>query len=169
MAVGNKMLDEVRMGAMGPILSHILFANDMSIFFRDDEKNCRNLVKFLRTYYDASGCDNGENGFFYFGANTSARVSNELGIILGMLVVENPGTYLGVPALWGCSKKRGLAYVKGRIMGKLQRRKQNTLSNEGKEALIKAIAQAIPAYHMSLFKFPAMVCVELDAMVTRFW
>ena len=78
----------------------------------------------------------------------------ELGRLLGMVVVDNPGTYLGVPALWGRSKKKGLAYVKGRILGKLQGWKQNFLSRAGKEVLIKTVVQAIPSYPMSIYKFP---------------
>lgn len=55
MAVDKKTLDGVRMGALGPVLSHIFFADDTLIFLRADKKNCRNLVKLLHTYCDASG------------------------------------------------------------------------------------------------------------------
>ena len=155
---------------IGPVLSHIFFVNDTLIFMRANEKNCTNLVKLLRTYCDASGQEvNLQKSSVFFGANTPVRVSEDLRIILGMPVVDNPGTYLGVPALWGRSKKRGLAYVKGRIVGKLQGWKHNTHSKAGKEVLIKAVAQAIPTYPMSIFKFPAMVCEELDALVAGFW
>lgn len=44
----------------------------------------------------------------------------ELGVILGMTIVSDPGTYVGVPAVWGHSKRRALAYIKDRVMGKLQ-------------------------------------------------
>ncbi|KAM2788853.1 hypothetical protein COP1_009437 [Malus domestica] len=56
----------------------------------------------------------------YFEVNVPKVVAVELGSILGMSVVDNPGTYLGVPAIWGRSKKRGLAYVKGKVLGKIQ-------------------------------------------------
>lgn len=104
----------------------------------------------------------------FFGANVPLGVATDLGKLLGMLVVENPSTYLGVPAIWGRSKKRGLAYMKGRILGKLQGWKQNTLSRAGREVLIKAVVQAIPSYPMSIFKFSAIVCHELDALIASF-
>ncbi|KAM2899670.1 hypothetical protein FF1_005873 [Malus domestica] len=78
----------------------------------------------------------------FFGANTLVRVSEELGSILGM---------------------------PGRIIEKLQGWKNSTLSKAGKEVLIKAVVQAIPAYPMNIFKFPAMVCEELDTLVAGFW
>ncbi|CAN6691397.1 unnamed protein product [Malus baccata var. baccata] len=103
----------------------------------------------------------------YFGANVPKGVAVNLGGILGVSVVDNPDTYLGVPAIWGWSKKRGLAYVKGRILGKLQGWKQSALSRASREILIKAVVQGIPAYPMCIFKFPSVVCLELDALAKK--
>ncbi|CAN6679166.1 unnamed protein product [Malus baccata var. baccata] len=147
-AVEKKLIDGVRLGVTGPVLSHIFFADDTLVFMRADEKNCRHLVKLLRDYCDASGQEvNLQKSSVYFGANTPCGVSQELGRILGMQVVGDPGT----------------------IAGKLQGWKQNTLSKAGKEVLIKAVVQAIPAYPMNIFKFPAVVCDDLDALVAGFW
>ncbi|XP_050145591.1 uncharacterized protein LOC126621231 [Malus sylvestris] len=93
----------------------------------------------------------------------------QLAAILGMEIVGDPGLYLGVPAIWGKSKKNGLAYIKGRLLGKIQGWKCSTLSQAGREILIKAVAQAIPAYPMNLFKFPSTLCNELDALISKFW
>lgn len=35
--------------------------------------------------------------------------------------------------------------------------------------MIKAVIQAISAYPMNLFKFLAVVCNELDALILGFW
>lgn len=43
------------------------------------------------------------------------------------------------------------------------------LSQAGKEILIKAVAQAIPAYTMSVFKLPDTLCDEMTSMVRAFW
>ncbi|CAN6702186.1 unnamed protein product [Malus baccata var. baccata] len=130
------------------------------------------LSRMIQEAVDAKNLDgkvNLQKSSVFFGANVPNKVAAELGSILGMSVVDNPGTYLGVPAIWGRLKKRGLAYVKGRILGKFQGWKQSTLSRAGREVLIKAVVQAIPAYSMSIFKFHVAVCQELDAMVARFW
>jgi K+-transporting ATPase A subunit len=39
----------------------------------------------------------------------------------------------------------------------------------GKEILLKAIAQAIPAYAMSVFNIPKQVCKEICNAIARFW
>ncbi|KAM1354663.1 hypothetical protein PS2_028774 [Malus domestica] len=169
-AVHVKKLDGVKIGASGPIISHMFFADDILLFLRADKKNSRNLVDLLRKYCDASGQKvNLQKSSVYFGTNIHTRIVAELANVLGIPVVDNPGAYLGVPAIWGRSKKRGLAYIKGRILGKLQRWKQNILSRAGKEVLIKAVVQAILAYPMSIFNFPAIVCQDLDVLVAGFW
>ena len=43
------------------------------------------------------------------------------------------------------------------------------LSLAGKEILIKAVAQAIPTYTMSVFQLPNALCDELTSMVRSFW
>ncbi|CAN6559066.1 unnamed protein product [Malus baccata var. baccata] len=169
-AIDKRMLKGVKMNVGGPVISHILFADDTLIFLKANKKNCRNLVKLLEAYCLASGQGiNAQKSCVFFGANTPEAVSTELGLILAMPVVNNPGSYLGVPAVWGRSKSRGLAYVNGRLLGKLQGWIQSTLSRAGKEVLIKAVAQAIPAYPMNIFKFPTSVCNEMDALIARFW
>lgn len=105
----------------------------------------------------------------FFSANTPPDVLRKLGQILNMQVVSDPGTYLGVPALWGRFKTHGLAFIKGRILEKIQGWAQNTLSQAGNEVLIKSVVQAIPVYPMNIFKFPAAVCKELDSMIAAFW
>ena len=43
------------------------------------------------------------------------------------------------------------------------------LSKAGKEILIKAMAQSIPTYTMSVFQLPLKLCDELDALCVKFW
>ncbi|CAN6568827.1 unnamed protein product [Malus baccata var. baccata] len=105
----------------------------------------------------------------FFGKNIPESLSVQLANILGMERVGDPCVYLEVPAIWGRSKKSRLAYVKERLLGKLRGWKKTALSQAGREVLIKAVAQAIPAYPMNLFKFPNSLCNELDAMISKFW
>ncbi|KAM1650153.1 hypothetical protein ACFXTH_002701 [Malus domestica] len=96
-------------------------------------------------------------------------IREELYGILGMPQVDDPGRYLGVPALWGHSKKETLGYVKERILRKIQGWKQQFLSQAGREILIKAVAQAVSAYPILVLKFPDKLCKEIDAALAKFW
>ncbi|KAM1329211.1 hypothetical protein ACFX2F_013404 [Malus domestica] len=68
----------------------------------------------------------------------------------------------------GRSKCHALAYVKGRILGKLQGWKENLFAPVGKEVLIKAVAQAILTYPMNIFKVTVSICKDLNSMLTHF-
>ena len=78
-------------------------------------------------------------------------------------------TYLGLPLLVGRSKKNTFRALKERLDNKLSGWKEKLLSQAGKEILIKAMAQAIPAYTMSVFKLPDTLCDEMTSMVHSFW
>ena len=43
------------------------------------------------------------------------------------------------------------------------------MSSGNKEILIKAVAQEIPTYVMSVFRLPASVCDDLTKMMRRYW
>lgn len=119
-AIETKQLHEVRMSPHGPSISYILFADDTLIFLKVDKSNGHILGWLIKPYCLTSGqAVNLQKSCVFFSANTLAAVSDELGNILGILVVSNPRTCLGVPTIWGQSKSHGLTYVKGRLMGKI--------------------------------------------------
>ncbi|XP_056686879.1 uncharacterized mitochondrial protein AtMg00310-like [Spinacia oleracea] len=43
------------------------------------------------------------------------------------------------------------------------------LSKAGREIMIKAVAQSLPTYAMSVFKFPSSFCDEMRSLVSQFW
>jgi hypothetical protein len=47
--------------------------------------------------------------------------------------------------------------------------KSKLLSQAGKTTLIKSVANSIPTYSMSLFKFPKSLCQDLDSASRKFW
>lgn len=59
--------------------------------------------------------------------------------------------------------------VKEKIWNKLQGWKGMLLSKAGGDVLIKAIAQSIPTYVMSVFKLTSSFCDELRSLVPQFW
>lgn len=67
------------------------------------------------------------------------------------------------------SKKIIFSFVIDRVWKKLKGWKEKCLSRAGKETLIKAIAQAIPNYIMSCYKFPESCCKDIETMLAKFW
>ncbi|XP_074310491.1 uncharacterized protein LOC141646518 [Silene latifolia] len=56
-----------------------------------------------------------------------------------------------------------------KLCQKLQGWRGQLFSKAGREVLIKAVAQSIPTYAMSVFKLPASFYDELRSIVSRFW
>ncbi|XP_074309562.1 uncharacterized protein LOC141644043 [Silene latifolia] len=88
---------------------------------------------------------------------------------LGVVGVEEQARYLGLPTVIGRSKKVITDIIRDKLCKKLQGWRGKILSRAGKEILIKAVANSLPTYVMSVFKIPANFCDELRSIVSKFW
>lgn len=86
-----------------------------------------------------------------------------------IIVITCTGNYLGLPSLIGCSKTEIFRYIQDHLWAKLQGWRSKKLSKVGKEVLIEAAAQAIPAYCISTFLIPNTLLDELHRMLNSFW
>ncbi|KAH9783091.1 putative reverse transcriptase/RNA-dependent DNA polymerase [Citrus sinensis] len=59
--------------------------------------------------------------------------------------------------------------IKLKVSNKISSWQHKFFSCGGKEVLIKAAVQSIPAYAMSVFKIPVGVCDDIQKMVAKFW
>ena len=84
-------------------------------------------------------------------------------------VIKQHEKYLGLPYLIGRNKKKSFREIKEKLEGKLVGWKEKLLSKAWKEALIKAIAQAIPTYARSCFKILDSLCDEMTSLIRNFW
>ncbi|KAJ1395623.1 Ribonuclease H-like superfamily [Sesbania bispinosa] len=82
---------------------------------------------------------------------------------------DHPQKYLGLPVEFARSKSSTLSWIFDRLKQKVEGWKENLLNYAGKEVLIKAVLQALPAYAMSVFRFPKGFCKKLSSLVARFW
>ncbi|XP_062014482.1 uncharacterized protein LOC133731021 [Rosa rugosa] len=154
----------------GPSVSHLLFADDTLFFVKASQHNCEFLSHILKAYCHASGQQiNQQKSSLFFSPNTPSDLVTQLSTILDMEPVTNPGKYLGLPIVWGRSKHAALAYIRDSIATKLQGWKQATLTQAGKEILIKSVASAIPAYPMACFLFPKTLCNDINSALAKFW
>ena len=59
--------------------------------------------------------------------------------------------------------------MKDRVALQLGAWNRRILSNEGKEAFIKAGVQLIPTYTMSCFLLPKSFCNEINGLISNYW
>ncbi|KAL2233030.1 UNVERIFIED_CONTAM: hypothetical protein Sindi_1483000 [Sesamum indicum] len=77
--------------------------------------------------------------------------------------------YHHLPAATGQSKKEVFSSISDRVWRRIQGRHEKSLSQAGREVLIKVVIQAIPAYTMSCFRLPDSLLHEMEMMAANFW
>ncbi|XP_058768236.1 uncharacterized mitochondrial protein AtMg00310-like [Vicia villosa] len=104
-----------------------------------------------------------------FSQNVKEEDKDMIRTRMGVKTVASHTRYLGLPVIFGRSKKEVFSLVIERVWKKIKGWKEQFLSRAGKEVLIKAVAQAIPTYVMSCYKLPEAICNEIEVMLAKFW
>lgn len=158
--------------ARGSRLSHLLFADDSLLFCRANFRELGNVMNILKRYELASGhMLNTQKTSNFYNWNTGQPfididfITSSTGIVAS----QNFDKYLGLLAMVGRSKLRTFDAIKSRVQRRLDGWKEKLLSQAGKEMLLKAVAQAIPSYCMSIFLLPTSLCREVNVMMNRYW
>ncbi|XP_015931910.1 uncharacterized protein LOC107458226 [Arachis duranensis] len=166
----DKLISGIRLAPSAPVITHLLFADGCIIFAGAEEEEMYQLIQILNKYTEVSGQRiNTEKSGLIFGSQVSIQRRVNIEEITGMAAWEDLGRYLGLPARWGRSKNRALEWIKEKILDKMQGWKDKLLNQAGKEILIKAVIQAIPAFAMNVIKFPKSFCKGIEAAIARFW
>jgi len=153
-----------------PPISHLLFADDSIFFCKASLEQAKEIRSVLKEYEEATGQQvNLSKSSITFCKGLSPQCKTQILQELNMREVENHDRYLGLPTHVGRSKKRAFIAIKERIGRRLAGWMNRLVSWAGREVLIKAVAQAIPTYAMSVFKFPKDLCSSIQAMLNRFW
>lgn len=77
--------------------------------------------------------------------------------------------YLGLPELFGRTKKDLFASIVDRIKQRAFCWSSRQLSAAGKFTLLKSILTAIPTFSMTCFLLPVGLCKKIQSILTRFF
>lgn len=153
----------------GPMISHLMFADDCLLFCRGTEGEVHCLKEVLDVYENISGQDinYGKSGI-YFSPNVDLEDRISISDIFGVNQSINTGKYMGLSSMICWKKKEIFAYIRDKVWSKLHSWRGKKLSKAGKEVLIKAAAQSIPSYCMSIFHLPSTLIDEIHRMLSAF-
>lgn len=154
----------------GPQISHFLFADDSLLFCAANRSEPDSIFEILHSYEAASGQSvNLDKTGLFFSPNTASRDKDYILSQFNVLEAKNMERYLGLPAIVGRSKKKAFTYLVKRVEKVITGWKNKMLSKGGKEVLLKAVAQAIPTYVMSIFLITPDICGRIERKMNRFW
>lgn len=86
----------MRVGRNGPIISHMMFVDDLVLFAEVDVSQICSILQCLQEFGDASGHKiSQEKTHIYFSPNVHNRVRREICAISKFKQVEELGRYLG--------------------------------------------------------------------------
>lgn len=88
--------------------------------------------------------------------------------IFQLNVASRHEKYWGLPSMVGRKRTSFFNDIKLKVLSKISNWQHKFFSSGGKEVLIKAVAQAVPAYAMSVFKIPLAICNDIQRAIARF-
>jgi hypothetical protein len=89
--------------------------------------------------------------------------------ILQVEQVATESKYLGLPTPEGRMTKDKFQSIKEKLVNKFNNWTERNMSLAAREVMIKAVAQAVSTYMMSVFKLPETLCEELMQLSRYFW
>ena len=153
-----------------PSVSHLLFADDSLILMTTDMLNAASLQQALDDYCTNSGqLVSRSKSSIFFSPNTSVVAREEICQELHIDTEALSDKYLGLPALVGVDRSDCFKHFVERIRERIGVWMAKLLSMGGKQLLLKAIAQAIPVFAMSVFGLPKVICKEITDLISQFW
>ena len=140
------------------------------MLFRSDINNALSLRRALNEYCEASGqLVSDAKSSLFFSPCTPVEVRAEVCSTLNIMTEAITDKYLGLPPLVGVDRSDCFQYLIDKVIKLLNGWKEKLMSFGGKEVLIKAIIQALPAYAMSVFKLPKQICKGIISAMSQFW
>jgi uncharacterized membrane protein len=131
-----------------------------------NEGDCENLQSILQSYEECSGqVINKAKSVILFSKNTQPNQKKKVCDLLQVTKETTNEKYLGLLVHVGQSKTNTFAYLKDRILKRIQGWNEKNLSWARKEILIKVVAQAIPTFAMGCFDLSKTLCDQIGAMI----
>ncbi|XP_074347228.1 uncharacterized protein LOC141686066 [Apium graveolens] len=104
-----------------PPISHLLFFDDCYFFFRALETEACSMKRILQRYEMVSGqVVNNNKSAIIFSTNTGRADREKVCASIGVLEIDKPGKYLGLPIFVGRNKIKMFGFLVDRVGQKVQ-------------------------------------------------
>lgn len=160
----------IQFGMGGPSVNQLFFADDCLFACDASEEQSAHLIRNLKRYESVTGqVLNPLKSSIMFGRRVLDSDKIKVKQKLGIHHEGGEGKYLGLPESMQGSKVKLFSYLKERLSSKISGWHAKTLSQGGKEVMLKAVASAIPVLPMSVYRLPKTVISSIHGLMANFW
>ncbi|XP_015957322.1 uncharacterized protein LOC107481560 [Arachis duranensis] len=153
----------------GPKFSHLMFADDLLLFYQATKSQVQMVMHSLNIFCKASGMKvNLEKSKAFCSKNVTARRRDIFTSVSSIRFALDLGRYLGVNLNHSRTSRASFHSVIEKVRGRLANWKGRLLNKAGRLCLINSVAASIPVYHMQVSFFPNWVCDKLSSMMRQF-
>lgn len=150
----------VKASRPGPAISHLFFVDDLLLFSEASTTQIIIMRECLDDFCLLAGQKvNYDKSIIY------CSPAHYIVVLSGSPLVDDLGTYLGVPLIHSGTTSSTYNYVLDKVQQRLTAWKQRTLSLAGRITYVKSVKNAIPVYTMQTILLPKAICTKLDQIM----
>ncbi|CAJ2675557.1 unnamed protein product [Trifolium pratense] len=159
----------IKAGRTGPMVSHLMFADDLLLFGEATEKQMKCVIDILQRFCMISGQEvSHEKTSVLFSKNVRRGMRDKLLHMSGFKETTDFGKYLGVPLIGRAPKRADYQYLIDQVSNKLSAWKARQLSFAGRVTLAKSVLEAVPIYPMMTSKIPKSCLNDIQRIQRNF-
>ncbi|KAJ0589761.1 putative RNA-directed DNA polymerase [Helianthus annuus] len=152
----------------GPVVTHLLFADDAILFGEWSLVEIGNFLRILRCFHISSGLKININKSNLYGIGVSWNEVKNVASEVGCKPDSPPFIYLGVLVGANMNRINNWLPVYDVFQNRLAVWKSRLLSIGGRITLIKSVLESLPLYYFSIYKAPKKVIGDLEKIIRRF-
>nr|GEU37786.1 RNA-directed DNA polymerase, eukaryota, reverse transcriptase zinc-binding domain protein [Tanacetum cinerariifolium] len=134
-----------------------------------NESNIHTILRILDCFYHASGLRINMLKSKLMGILIPSDKVSQAAKKIGCVILQAPFSYLGSKVGVLMSRIQSWNEIVNNVAARLSRWKMQTLSIGGRLTHIKSVLGSLPIYHMSLFKVPLKVLLNMESIRGRFF
>lgn len=166
----NQLIKGIKICCQAPNINHMLFADDSYIYCGANIGEAVSVKNLLYNFELASSQKvNLEKSSICFSSNINSQDRGDICQILNMTETDENTSYLGLPSMVGRNRSVTFGFIKDKVRKRLQSWDGRFFSQGGRETLVKAVAQTLPSYAMSVFLLPIEITKDIERTISKFW
>lgn len=167
--VSSGMWKPMRAGRNGPLISHLMFTDDLLLFAEADVNQMDCVLDCLNKFGNLSGQKvSTQKTKIIFSKNVSQDKRALLCEMSGFSASSSLGRYLGSRVVQGRASKGHFNFIIEKIQSKLSGWTQSCLSRAGRITLAHSVLSSVASFNMQHSKIPKGVCFKIEQAQRNF-